>query len=357
MNDEQTIERVTKLISEYAVKNLTYEHEKLCLKLWRNFSKKRKGLGRSRNESWSAAVIYIIARLNFCEGITQNVLAEYFKISISSVASKISEIERALKIHSFDKRYTTEEMKSQNPWNDFMMDPSGLIIRKPRESEFDYNSLSIDELLTLAEELRNKGRYHESIESLNALLARVEENPRAVEEIGLLLGMMFLEIEKFKLAENALKMSLEMNPSNASARYFLGCTYLDCGKTDGAILQFQKADEFSPDNPNILCDLGWALHIKGRNSESLAVLKNAAKLDPTNPIILTNLACVYEDENRIGEAMVCIEEALRNAPEDKGILAIYKNIRRKEDGQNMQVKQITHDEMQGNLFDGKEKED
>ncbi|MDI6767570.1 MAG: tetratricopeptide repeat protein [Bacteroidota bacterium] len=356
MNDEQTIEQVAKLISEYAVKYLTAEHEKLCLKLWKNFSKKRKALGRSKSEAWSAAVIYVIARLNYCEGITQNSIAEYFKISVSSVASKISEIERAVKIRLFDKRYTTEEMKSQNPWNDFMMDSSGLIVHKPRESEFDYSSLSIGEHITLAEELRKERRYDESIEALNTLLVRVEESPKAVEEIGVLLGCMLLEIEKFKLAESALKMSLEINPSNSSARYFLGCTYLDCGKTDGAILQFQKADELSPDNPNILCDLGWALHLKGWNSESLAALKKAAKLDPNNPIILTNLAAVYEAENRIGEAMVCIEEALRNAPEDKGILEIYNNLRRKEDGQNIQVKQIAHDEMQGNLFDGKEKD-
>jgi hypothetical protein len=78
-----------------------------AVRLWREF-KERGSPTYRRPEVYAAAVEYVMTLFGFC-GDSQVQIAERYGVSPSSVSSKWQEMERALSLSQFDRRYSVHE--------------------------------------------------------------------------------------------------------------------------------------------------------------------------------------------------------------------------------------------------------
>lgn len=129
--DTERIEGVKSLITQFGKdKEFTDEEVNLCLKIWKNFAKKRRDVYRSNGEVWAAGVLHAFAIINFVENISQGTLSTHFKVSHSNLNEKSLDIRRTLKIRQFDDRYCTEHAKRNNPFNEVAFTKEGYFVPK-----------------------------------------------------------------------------------------------------------------------------------------------------------------------------------------------------------------------------------
>lgn len=115
----EVIEEVEKLIISFSERNLTKEEE-ICLHIWKKLTRKQKlDITRTRSDIWAAALIWSFCRANFKyeEGITLEVLCNFFNNKKSTVGNKAGEIFKILKIDYFSHEFSTRKIQEQNPLN------------------------------------------------------------------------------------------------------------------------------------------------------------------------------------------------------------------------------------------------
>ncbi len=116
----EVIEEVEKLIISFSERNLTEEEEEICLHIWKKLTRKQKlDITRTRCDIWAAALIWSFCRANFKyeEGITLEVLCNFFNNKKSTVGNKAGEIVKILKIDYFSHEFSTRKIQEQNPLN------------------------------------------------------------------------------------------------------------------------------------------------------------------------------------------------------------------------------------------------
>jgi tetratricopeptide (TPR) repeat protein len=116
----EVIEEVKKLIISFSEQNLTEEEEEICLNIWKKLTHKQKlDITRTRPNIWAAAIIWSFCRANFKyeEGITLEVLCNFFSNKKSTVGNKAGEIVKMLKIDYFSPKFSTRKIQEQNPLN------------------------------------------------------------------------------------------------------------------------------------------------------------------------------------------------------------------------------------------------
>ncbi len=116
----EVIEEVEKLIISFSERNLTKEEEEICLHIWKKLTRKQKlDITRTRSDIWAAALIWSFCRANFKyeEGITLEVLCNFFNNKKSTVGNKAGEIVKILKIDYFSHEFSTRKIQEQNPLN------------------------------------------------------------------------------------------------------------------------------------------------------------------------------------------------------------------------------------------------
>jgi len=120
------------------------------------------------------------------------------------------------------------------------------------------------------------------------LLASVEAHATA----DYLVGNSFLNSGRVDEAITQYQKAVEIQPGNVMAHYSLGYALLKTRRLDEAMLQLQMALRIQPDLALAHCDLGDALLQKGRVSEAIAHWQRAIEIDPQYLEAQNNLAWV-----------------------------------------------------------------
>ena len=114
-----------------------------------------------------------------------------------------------------------------------------------------------------------------------------------------------------KLALEAGKRAVELDPSNYRARWSLGSAYRLVGNQTAVKENFERAFELNPNDPDLFADWGEVLSDNGHMEEAVAQLERAIQLNPRYPVwyarVLASCYFVlgrYEDSLRIEAKIV-----------------------------------------------------
>ncbi|NOQ41662.1 MAG: hypothetical protein GQ563_04080 [Desulfuromusa sp.] len=142
VKDESTRE-ITALVKAFGNQHLDNELTSYALKLCDTLSRKRKlNIARGKREIWAAAIIYVIARMNFLFDkasscfITTEIICEHFGTKKTSSSNKASLIEKACDFGIAEPGYCTREISESLS---FVQLPNGMIMHK-----YMFEELSIE---------------------------------------------------------------------------------------------------------------------------------------------------------------------------------------------------------------------
>ena len=131
--DESTKE-ITSLIEAFGKQHLDDELTGYALKLCDTLSRKRKlNITRGKKEIWAAAIVYVIARMNFLFDkashcfISTEIICEFFGTKKTSSSNKASLIEKACNFGIAEPGYCTREISESFS---FVQLPNGMIMPK-----------------------------------------------------------------------------------------------------------------------------------------------------------------------------------------------------------------------------------
>ncbi len=123
------------LFSQKNTLKFTEEDEKLVLKLWDAYWKKKKGDLRGDPSVLAASVLWRYSSDNYLweydKNWTQKKLAELLNVRGKTIGNNASEIMKILKINYFDDRFCRKSVAEKNPMKNMAVLPSGFIL--PRE--------------------------------------------------------------------------------------------------------------------------------------------------------------------------------------------------------------------------------
>jgi tetratricopeptide (TPR) repeat protein len=128
------------------------------------------------------------------------------------------------------------------------------------------------------------------------------------------LGLGYMEVEEWALAEEAFSRAVVLNPAYGEAVAYLGYTRGMMGASP--LPAMQQALALSPDSPIVHYLAGLTWKQLGRWSQARAEFESAYDLDPQNPAIAVEIAGTHRAENQPQWAEIWLQEALRLAPGD-----------------------------------------
>ncbi|MCF6155308.1 MAG: tetratricopeptide repeat protein [Candidatus Brocadia sp.] len=107
--------------------------------------------------------------------------------------------------------------------------------------------------------------------------------------------------------------TIEASPDSSRARNNLGMIYLQEGKTDLAIREFQAAIAIEPD-PEYHHNLGMAYQKKGWREEALGEYHHVLAINPNSAITHNNMGNIYIDKGLLDEGILKFKRALLLKP-------------------------------------------
>jgi Flp pilus assembly protein TadD len=130
--------------------------------------------------------------------------------------------------------------------------------------------------LRLAEILSQQGDPNGAIEEYEAVIAL---NPRMVEAYRGL-GAVYIDKHEWEKAEQALRMSTELDAQDNLAFYWLGRSLMAQDHFRQAHEAFETATDLAPTDAEAYSDLGLVLMAQGYNKEAEHALRQAINLQP-----------------------------------------------------------------------------
>jgi len=138
MNNRELVQQkkdtLIQMTDGFADSYLDQDYKMLCQKLINKMSRKRQVPFLSgRLEIWAAAVVYALGQINFLFDrsfepyVSATDLCDYFGTSQSTTLQKAKKIRDMFKIRYFNEEFSTERVRNENPFNDFVM-INGLIV-------------------------------------------------------------------------------------------------------------------------------------------------------------------------------------------------------------------------------------
>lgn len=134
LSEQEIGEEIKAPIQNFCEEYLNSELKEYVLKLLDTVKRSRKlSISRGKKEIWAAAIIYVIARLNYLfdnvneHFITVDIICEYFNTKKSTTGNKATQIEKACRISIGDKRFCGDEISSMF---EFVETPEGFLIPK-----------------------------------------------------------------------------------------------------------------------------------------------------------------------------------------------------------------------------------
>ena len=168
-----------------------------------------------------------------------------------------------------------------------------------------------------ADLLRENGRYADSIEVMDRLIAR---GGGAVEPWRLyyLRGVAQERSGRWDRAEPDLRQALKLNPNEPDVMNYLGFGWANRYQNlDAALDLLQKAAALRPRSGEIRDSLGWARYRLGKYEDAVRDLERAVGLAPAQPDINDHLGDAYWRVGRKLEAEFQWRRVLTLNPDDK----------------------------------------
>lgn len=142
-------------------------------------------------------------------------------------------------------------------------------------------------------------------------------------EMHRMLALLYLEKQKYSLAEKECFETIKLSPDNKEIHNILGGIYLKQGKIDLAIEEYQKLSVHFPKSPEIHFNVGLAYLNKGIIDRAESKFKQAIELNPSFAIAHALLGRLYFRQRKIEEAIIECRRALEYYPENAELLCIF----------------------------------
>jgi tetratricopeptide (TPR) repeat protein len=188
---------------------------------------------------------------------------------------------------------------------------------KLAKTALDHTKNSPESLSLYADLLRENGRFADSIEVMDRLIAR---GGGGLEPWRLyyLRGVAWERSGRWDKAEPDLQQALKLNPAEPEIMNYLGFGWANRFQhLDQALDLLQKAVTLRPMSGEIRDSLGWAKYRVGRFPEAVRDLERAVQLAPAEPDINDHLGDAYWRVGRKLEAEFQWRRVLTLAPDDK----------------------------------------
>jgi tetratricopeptide (TPR) repeat protein len=187
--------------------------------------------------------------------------------------------------------------------------------------------ISSQKYLERAEELEQKGRLTESIESY---LSAIKTYPKVSVQSYNGIGIIHDRMGNLEQAVDAFNKAIEYDHASdhkigvANVRHNLGIVLKKLRKPEQGLEQFQKAVEElrreltqNPNNPNHWQVMALNFNAMGDFKAAAEALKQALDLNPDNPVYYDNLVAVLEQGGRYGEAIQVMKKYIQLMKDSK----------------------------------------
>jgi tetratricopeptide (TPR) repeat protein len=189
-------------------------------------------------------------------------------------------------------------------------------------SAFDLKIVALDYMLL--------GSYTDADKWLSKSLERNPRDPQA----WYYLGLTKYEKNRFEEAIGAFKKCLELDSGNVNAEDNLGLSYAGLGRWEDAIAAYQKAIEWQSKSldrkPGPFLNLGTLLLAQNRAAEALLYLQKAVEISPADPKAHQQLGRGYSALDRLPEAQAELEKAVQIDPQNVPLHFMLGQIYRRE---------------------------
>ncbi len=165
--------------------------------------------------------------------------------------------------------------------------------------------LSIEEALSVAVLLQQKGRMDDAEKVCRAVLEAVPGHPDALHFLSLSLHRRGANEE----AVSTLESVLERFPDHADAWSNLGIFHRTFNDYEKAAAAFERALLINPEHVNALSNLGLTRRAQGRQQEAETVYRRALAIDPKHAGAWHNLGVLLENRGQIPEAVEAYSRA------------------------------------------------
>jgi Flp pilus assembly protein TadD len=166
----------------------------------------------------------------------------------------------------------------------------------------------------------------ERFEEALAVLAQIESDYPADDEVNYLQGWSLNRLHRYGEAERALREQLRRTPDSAKALSQLGVSLLNLKRYDDAIAVLKTGLQFKPTWREMHFNLGFAYWQQRKGEEALRHLREAQHLDPHHVPTYLALAEVYERQGATNEAAQALRQAMDLDPSNARAAAMHRRL-------------------------------
>ena len=134
------------------------------------------------------------------------------------------------------------------------------------------------------------------------------------------LGNAYVELGKYDKAVTEFQAALNIDPGFVKADYNLALAYAHAKRTADAIAILKRLLISDPENTQVLSALGWVYHLAARDDDALAQYAMVVRLSPADLNALYNAGIILWKLKRPQEAMEKFTTLLAKAPDDTDAL-------------------------------------
>lgn len=139
-----------------------------------------------------------------------------------------------------------------------------------------------------------------------------------MREAYLHLGILNVRLEKYNVAEQMFKKTIELDLNYLAAYKYLGKMYSKMKKYDEAVVMLEKVLKETPKDSDAYCDLGSLYSDQGKDDLAEYMFQRGVECDPKNGEALVNLGVLYTKQKRNEEAEKIYIKAIDVDPHNVG---------------------------------------
>ncbi len=182
-------------------------------------------------------------------------------------------------------------------------------------------------LVNLADLLRSKKRFSESVEAYDAAIKRIGTIGPRHWTLLYSRGIALERSRQWERAEEDFITALRLKPDQPYVLNYLGYSWVDQGiNLARAQKMIERAVELRPNDGYIVDSLGWVLYRLGDFPRAARQLERAVELRPQDPTINDHLGDAYWRVGRAAEARFQWRRALSLDPEPDQVSTIQDKI-------------------------------
>ena len=167
-----------------------------------------------------------------------------------------------------------------------------------------------------------KGDYNKVIEKTKIILRKDSSQTTFYN----LIGLSYLQLEKFEMAEKILKSGLKVNSKSTSILCNLGTIYRNWGKLDEAEKNFKRVLDINPKDVNALVNYANLKRDLNKIEESLELYNEAFKINNNNETLLINYAGAYQIAGKFEMSKKILESLHEKYPNNIIAHKMYSSI-------------------------------